>query len=142
AIRSFSCIRRSCHAAGLAVLGVCGGCRATVARMDATTDVKKAYRLLTRAFAARAAGQRLTRLLQTEEPHPAQRSRLAVYFADTDVNMYQIRQWYRPLQAIADRFPVLVIARAPRGAEALLEDGALPVAFVPEIGQLEALLAE
>ncbi|MGB3374936.1 MAG: CDP-glycerol glycerophosphotransferase family protein [Microbacterium sp.] len=110
--------------------------------MDATTDVKKAHRLLTRAFAARAARQRVTRMLKTQEPHPAHRYRLAVYFADTDVNMYQIRQWYRPLQAIADRFPVLVIARSPRGAEALLEDGALPVAFVPEIGQLEALLAE
>ncbi|QMU98722.1 hypothetical protein FVO59_11180 [Microbacterium esteraromaticum] len=65
-----------------------------------------------------------------------------MYFADTDVNMYQIRQWYRPLRRLADRYPVVVLSRSPLGAEALLRDGALPVAFVPEISELEAFLAE
>lgn len=110
--------------------------------MGAITDLKKGYRLLTRVRAARAAHRRVIRLLGERGPHPPHRYRVAVYFADTEVNMYQIRQWYRPLQAITDRFPVVVIARSPRGAEALLDDGALPVAFAPEIGQLEALLDE
>ncbi|MFD5224985.1 CDP-glycerol glycerophosphotransferase family protein [Microbacterium sp. NPDC058342] len=110
--------------------------------MDAITDAKKAFRLFRRAFATRAARQRVRRMVEARAPHVAQRFRVAVYFADTDVNMYQIRQWYRPLQSIADRFPVVVLARSPLGAEALLRDDALPVAFVPKIGQLEALLAE
>lgn len=110
--------------------------------MDAITDAKKAYRLLRRAFAARAARQRVRGMLLMQSPYPAGRFRIAVYFADTDVNMYQIRQWYRPLQAIADRFPVIVLSRSPLGAEALLRDGALPVAFVPQIDELEQLLAE
>jgi hypothetical protein len=110
--------------------------------MGAITDVKKVCRLLTRAWAARAAHRRVISMLEAQGPHPPHRYRVAVYFADTEVNMYQIRQWYGPLQAITGRFPVLVIARSPRGAEALLDDGALPVAFVPEVGQLEALLDE
>jgi len=110
--------------------------------MDAITDAKKAYRLLTRALAARSAQRRVRRLLATRPPQPARRYRLAVYFADTEVNMYQIRQWYRPLQAIADRFPVVVISRSPRGAAELLDDDALPVVFLPQIDELEAFLAE
>jgi len=58
------------------------------------------------------------------------------------VNMYQIRQWYQPLRRLAERYPVVVISRSPLGAEALLRDDALPVAFVPEISDLEAFLAE
>jgi len=109
--------------------------------MDAITDARKAYRLLRQAIATRAARQRVRRAVATRHPHPSGRYRIAVYFADTDVNMYQIRQWYRPLQAIADRFPVVVLSRSPRGADALLEDDALPVAFVPRVDELEAFLA-
>ena len=109
--------------------------------MDAITDAKKAYRLLERAIATRSARQRVRQTLATRPPHPYGRFRIAVYFADTDVNMYQIRQWYRPLQAIADRHPVVVLSRSPRGAEALLDDDALPVAYVPRIDELEAFLA-
>ena len=108
--------------------------------MDALTDARKAYRLLRRAIATRAARRRVRQAVAVRGPHPSGRYRIAVYFADTDVNMYQIRQWYRPLQAIARRFPVVVLSRSPLGAEALLEDDALPVAFVPRIDELEAFL--
>ncbi|MFD5215728.1 CDP-glycerol glycerophosphotransferase family protein [Microbacterium sp. NPDC058345] len=105
--------------------------------MDLLIDAQKAYRLLRRAVATRAAGARVRRTLSEHRPHAQRRYRIAVYFADTDVNLYQIRQWYRPLQAIADRLPVVVIARSPLGAEGLLRDGALPVAFVPRVDDLE-----
>ena len=81
-------------------------------------------------------------MLAARPPLPAHRFRIAVYFADTDVNMYQIRQWYRPLRRLTERHPVVVISRSPLGAEALLGDDALPVAFLPEISELEAFLAE
>ncbi|WP_309065038.1 CDP-glycerol glycerophosphotransferase family protein [Microbacterium sp.] len=110
--------------------------------MDLTTDAKKAYRLLRRAFTARTAHQRVTALLAQQPPHPAAHYRIAVYFADTAVNVYQMRQWYRPLQQLAERWPVVVISRSPVGAAALLEDGALPVAFTPQIEDLERFIAE
>jgi hypothetical protein len=65
-----------------------------------------------------------------------------VYFADGAVNMYQMRQWYRPLAGLAENWPVVVLARSPFGARALLEDGALPVAFVPTVADIERFLVE
>lgn len=115
---------------------------ATVARMDALGDARKAFRLLRRAMRIRAARRSVRQLLAQRPALPAHRFRVAVHFADTDVNMYQIRQWYRPLRRLAQRHPVVVISRSPRGAQALLRDDALPVAFVPEISELEAFLAE
>ncbi|MEV7620286.1 hypothetical protein AB0N59_09100 [Microbacterium sp. NPDC089321] len=110
--------------------------------MDALRDAKKAYRLLRRAMRIRAARQSVRQMLAGRPPLPPHRFRIAVYFADTDVNMYQIRQWYRPLRRLTERHPVVVISRSPLGAEALLRDDALPVAFVPEISELEEFLAE
>ena len=106
--------------------------------MDAVSDVKKAYRLLRRAVGLRSAARRVR---ARTEAHPAGRFRIAVYFADTGVNMYQIRQWYRPLTRLAERWPVVVLARSAFGAEALLDDAVLPVAYVPKISELESYLA-
>lgn len=102
--------------------------------MSIVSDARKAYRLLRRAMASRSATQRVRRRLDTHEPG---RFQIAVYFADNVVNMYQMRQWYRPLVALSERWPVVVLSRASMGAEALIEDGALPVAFVPKIRDLE-----
>ncbi|MEV7631331.1 hypothetical protein AB0N64_02860 [Microbacterium sp. NPDC089318] len=110
--------------------------------MDALRDAKKAYRLVRRAMRVRAARRSVQELLAETLTPTAGLFHIAVYFADSDVNMYQIRQWYRPLQRLADRHPVVVLTRSPLGAEALLRDGALPVAFVPEISELEDFLAE
>lgn len=55
--------------------------------------------------------------------------------------MYQIRQWYQPLKALSDRWSVVVLSRSPVGAEALVKDAELPVAFVPRIRDLERYLA-
>ncbi|WCM56339.1 CDP-glycerol glycerophosphotransferase family protein [Microbacterium sp. EF45047] len=110
--------------------------------MVSTTDAKKAYRMLRRAIAGRRRAQRVRRMLAQRAPHPHGHYRIAVYFADKAVNMYQIRQWYRPLQGLADRWPVVVLARSASGAAALLEDDALPVAFVPQVRDLEGFLEE
>ena len=110
--------------------------------MDVFRDAQKAYRLVRRAVRLGAAKRSAGALLAQRPALPARHFQIAVYFADTDVNMYQIRQWYRPLMRLADRHPVVVISRSPRGALALLQDDALPVAFLPEIPELEAFLAE
>lgn len=109
--------------------------------MGALSDAKKAYRLLKRALASRSAVQRVRRRLTEREPHPAGHFQVAVYFADGDVNMYQMRQWYRPLAELGKRWPVVVLARQATGAEKLLEEDAPPVAFVPKIRDLERFIA-
>ncbi|OAN41297.1 CDP-glycerol glycerophosphotransferase family protein [Microbacterium sp. H83] len=109
--------------------------------MGAVSDVKKAYRLLKRALASRTAVQRVRRRLAASEPHEPGRYRVAVYFADGAVNMYQMRQWYRPLAELGRRWPVVVLARSATGADRLLDEDAPPVAFVPTVRDLERFLA-
>jgi hypothetical protein len=109
--------------------------------MGVVSDGKKAYRLLKKALASRSAVQRVRRRLAAQGPHPDHTYRIAVYFADGAVNMYQMRQWYRPLAELAKRWPVVVLARSATGAERLLEEDAPPVAFVPTVRDLERFIA-
>ncbi|KAA0961410.1 hypothetical protein FQ142_11355 [Microbacterium sp. ANT_H45B] len=109
--------------------------------MGAVSDAKKAYRLLKRALASRTAVQRVRRRLADREPHPSGRYQIAVYFADGAVNMYQMRQWYRPLAELAKRWPVVVLARSATGADRLIDEDGPPVAFVPTVRDLEQFVA-
>ncbi|SJN30345.1 putative integral membrane protein [Microbacterium esteraromaticum] len=110
--------------------------------MSVVSDGKKAYRLLRKALASRSAVQRVRRTLSGQGPHPEGRFQVAVYFADGDVNMYQMRQWYRPLADLAERWPVVVLARSATAAEKLLAEDGPPVAFVPTVRNLEKFLAK
>ena len=67
---------------------------------------------------------------------------IAVYFADGDVNMYQLRQWYRPLERLARTHPVLVVARNPVAAHLLLDETDLAIAYAPTVAHLERLVAQ
>ncbi|MFJ4173835.1 CDP-glycerol glycerophosphotransferase family protein [Microbacterium sp. NPDC089696] len=109
--------------------------------MGAASDAKKAYRLLKRALASRRAVQRVRRRLVEREPHLPGHYKVAVYFADGAVNMYQMRQWYRPLAELARKWPVVVLSRSATGADKLLDEDAPPVAFVPTVRDLERFLA-
>jgi hypothetical protein len=62
---------------------------------------------------------------------------IAVYFADTTVNMYQIRQWFAPLAEIASQWPVTIISRSPGTALALWEESPVPVLYLRKIADLE-----
>ncbi|UBH06565.1 glycosyl transferase [Leucobacter sp. Psy1] len=70
------------------------------------------------------------------------RFRVGVYFADSDVNIYQMRQWYAPLRSLARRFPVLVIARDASGTRAIAEESGLDVVLAPQPPDIERVLAE
>ncbi|GAA1239993.1 CDP-glycerol glycerophosphotransferase family protein [Microbacterium phyllosphaerae] len=105
------------------------------------SDAKKAYRLLKRALASRKAVQRVRRRLSDREPHPLDHYQVAVYFADGAVNMYQMRQWYRPLAELSKRWPVVVLSRSATGADKLLDEDGPPVAFVPTVRDLERFIA-
>ncbi len=110
-------------------------------RVALLNDAKNAVALVRRAAKARSAYRSVTAAVREQGPLERGRFQIAVYFADGDVNMYQMRQWYRPLQEIAKTWPVVVMARNATGARALLDDGALPVAFVPEVRNIEKFLA-
>ncbi|GAA3927545.1 CDP-glycerol glycerophosphotransferase family protein [Microbacterium soli] len=109
--------------------------------MGVVSDGKKAYRLLRKALTSRSAVQRVRRTLKQRPPHPRDHYRIAVYFADGDVNIYQMRQWYRPLRELAKRWPVVVLSRNATGAEKLIAESGLPVAFVPTVHNLEKFIA-
>jgi hypothetical protein len=106
------------------------------------SDVKKAIALVRKAVRNRSAVIDVRRRLASGPQHPPFHYRVAVYFADGAVNMYQMRQWYKPLAGLAKKWPVVVLSRAATGAEALLVDGALPVAFVPTVRDLERFIAQ
>lgn len=106
------------------------------------TDARKAIALLRKAVDQRRAVRDVKRRVAAQPPHRGRHYRVAVYFADGDVNMYQMRQWYKPLAELSKTWPVVVLSRAVTGASALLSDGALPVAFVPTVRHLEQFVAE
>ncbi|HCS62125.1 MAG TPA: hypothetical protein DIW46_12155 [Microbacterium sp.] len=108
--------------------------------MGAASDVKKAYRLLRRALRSRKAVQRVRRAIATRPPMPQDHYKIAVYFADGPVNMYQMRQWYRPLAGLNEKWPVVVLARNAGGAEAIIAEGGPTVAFVPTVRDLERFI--
>lgn len=63
-----------------------------------------------------------------------------VYYADGPVNLYQLRQWYQPLQALDAEAPVLVVCRSVSAALELLGECPLPVAYAGRVEDLENLV--
>jgi len=105
------------------------------------TDGRRATRLIRKALANRTAVQDVRRTLAVRPQHPPRHYQVAVYFADGAVNMYQMRQWYKPLAELSKLWPVVVLSRSATGAQALLAEDAPPVAFVPTIRDLERFIA-
>ncbi|MFB8148037.1 CDP-glycerol glycerophosphotransferase family protein [Microbacterium sp. NPDC056003] len=110
--------------------------------MSLVSDAKKAVALVRKAVRSRSAVKDVRRTLAARPQHPRFHYRVAVYFADGAVNMYQMRQWYKPLAELAKIWPVVVLSRATTGAQALLAEDAPPVAFVPTVRDLERFVAE
>lgn len=75
-------------------------------------------------------------------PFTPQHFKIAVYFADGPVNMYQIRQWYKPLAALAEIWPVVVLSRTAGGTMMLVEESPVPVAYVRRVSDLEKIVEE
>jgi hypothetical protein len=106
------------------------------------SDAKKAVALVSKAVKSRSAVIDVRRTLAARPPHPPFHYRVAVYFADGAVNMYQMRQWYKPLAELAKTWPVVVLSRNATAARALLAEDAPPVAFVPTVRDLERFIAK
>ncbi|MBP6684282.1 MAG: CDP-glycerol glycerophosphotransferase family protein [Leucobacter sp.] len=108
--------------------------------MQIVKDSKRAVKLAKRVLKGRRAYFELKGLLAERGELPEQRFRVGVYFADSDVNMYQMRQWYAPLQELAKTHPVVLIARNAAGALQLMRESELDVAFVPKVTGIEKFI--
>jgi len=107
-------------------------------RRDARRAVKLAKEIIWSRRAQRALGAKL----KQQPPLEPHRFRVGVYFADGQVNLYQLRQWYAPLAELAERHPVLLLSRASGAALKLLDESPLPVAYVRRVADLERVVHE
>jgi hypothetical protein len=110
--------------------------------MGLVDDAKLGVRVVRNAIVQRRVRAALGAQLETTPPLEPRRFKIAVYFADGKVNMYQIRQWYKPLEELAKTWPVVILSRAAGGATTLLEESPVPVSYVRTVVALEETLAE
>ncbi|MCP2368060.1 hypothetical protein BCL57_002219 [Agromyces flavus] len=106
--------------------------------MGLRTDARRAVKLVRNVVRSRTDQRRLAGV-RPPEPH---RYRIGVYFADGKVNLYQLRQWYKPLATLAERHPVLILSRASGAALALRDESPIPVAYVRRVADLEQVIHE
>ena len=108
--------------------------------MALTRDLVAARSLIRSTLARRRARHLLGNRLATDGPLPAGTFHAAVYFSDPPRNLYQIRQWYGPLERLAQEHPVVVLTRHPETALAVLHESKLPVLFALHIADVERFI--
>jgi CDP-glycerol glycerophosphotransferase (TagB/SpsB family) len=104
------------------------------------SDFKAVRRVIRNAVRSRTTRSELARR-DPQRPEPGS-IQIAVYFADTRVNLYQIRQWYAPLAELAKRHPVAIITRSPGATLALLDEAPVPVVYRRRVTDIEEFVAE
>ena len=100
-------------------------------------DIQTARKLLRNLVLSRA-NRRAVERVRLLHPLPDPRTiDIAVYFADTKVNLYQIRQWYAPLAELAKTWPVAIMTRSPSATLALWDESPVPALSLRQIVDLE-----
>jgi len=110
--------------------------------MGLVHDARAGARLVRNAFVQRRARATLAERLAQAPALESGKFKIGVYFADSKVNMYQIRQWYKPLAELSKTWPVVILSRSPVGASALFDESPISVAYVRTVVDLEDTLAE
>ncbi|WP_394552517.1 hypothetical protein ACDF64_16925 [Agromyces sp. MMS24-JH15] len=110
--------------------------------MGLRQDLRRGIRLVKDVMRNRKAQGKLAEALAAQPPLEPHHYRVGVYFADGKVNLYQMRQWYKPLAELSKRHPVLVLSRASGAALAMLRESPLPVAYVRRVVDLERVIHE
>jgi hypothetical protein len=108
--------------------------------MPLLKDARAARRVLGNIVRSRASRAELARRLPGVQRPAAGSIQVVVYFADSRVNMYQIRQWYAPLAELAKRWPVAVIARSPGTMLTLLDESPVPAVYLRQVVDLERFI--
>ena len=110
--------------------------------MPLRRDLATARKLIGNLVRSRR-NRRAVARLAPRHPQPAAGSiQIVVYFADTAVNMYQVRQWYAPLAELAKRWPVAIIARSPGAVLKLWDEAPVPSVYLRGVVELERFFAE
>jgi hypothetical protein len=105
-------------------------------------DIKTARRLVRNAWLSRKNRGAVARL-EAQHPWPGPGTvKIAVYFADTKVNLYQLRQWYAPLAELQQDWPVAIIARSPSTVLALWNESPVPAVYARSVAALEQFVHE
>jgi hypothetical protein len=100
-------------------------------------------RRVLREIIRRRSNRRQADRLASRYPVPAAGSiQIAVYFADTRVNLYQLRQWYAPLFELSKTWPVAIIARSPSAALLLWEESLVPTVLLRTVTEVEEFVSE
>jgi hypothetical protein len=105
-------------------------------------DLKTATRVAKNLLRSRRTRRQLARRhdsLTAQEPGSIQ---IAVYFADTRVNLYQLRQWYAPLAELSKSWPVAIISRSPSAALHLIDEAPVPTLYLRKVADLENFVNE
>ena len=110
--------------------------------MKIVGQFKTARRIVRNLLRSRRNRNELEARLKNETPPAPGSIEIAVYFADTRVNLYQIRQWYAPLAELAREHPVAIISRSPGTMMTLLDEAPVPVVYLRKVTDLETFVAE
>ena len=110
--------------------------------MALLTDLTSARRIIRNLIRSRTTRRRLARRLEGWEALAPDSLRSAGYFADTRVNLYQIRQWYAPLAELDAIWPVAIITRSPGATLAMLDESPVPVVYRRKVADLEQFVTE
>lgn len=101
-----------------------------------TSDLAKLRRVIRRRGDYRRMARAAARRPQVPDDH----ARVVLYFADSAVNLYQVRQWLEPLRRLDEQHPVVVVTRAPDTTLALFDESPFPVVPISTIAGLERWL--
>ncbi|WP_146134314.1 CDP-glycerol glycerophosphotransferase family protein [Glaciihabitans tibetensis] len=105
-------------------------------------ELVTARRVVVNLLRIRKSRRRVNAALRTH-PLPAPKSvQIAIYFADDEVNLYQVRQWYAPMAELAKTWPVTIISRSPTAALALWDEAPVPVVYLRSVASLENFVDE
>ena len=110
--------------------------------MPLLRDIRTARRVLRNILASRKT-RRAVAAQERQHPLPAPGTiKLAVYFADSKVNLYQIRQWYAPMKELAGDWPVAIISRSPSAVLELWKESPVPALYLRRVADLERFVHE
>ncbi len=93
--------------------------------------------MLRNALRSRRTRHEVARRQAQVVPPAAGSIRIAVYFADTRVNLYQIRQWYSTLAELDETYPVAILTRSPGATLSLMDEAPVPVVYCRRVIDLE-----
>lgn len=105
-------------------------------------DISTARRVARNLLRARRNRRRLASEQGVRQPLAPGTIKIAVYFADTKVNLYQMRQWYAPLAELSKTWPVAIISRSPGATLQLWEEAPVPTEFLRRVDALERFVEE